>query len=109
MNQDETRSEEVQATGANPEADGRPPEEPPVVAAMEVLPRNKKAVEKHRREWEELMKRYPYQWAAYRGDERLEIGKSKRKFYHKYLDRGQSLDELVVLGIGPDIPDELDG
>ena len=71
---------------------------------IEVLPMIHKAVEKHRREWRELMKRYPYQWAAYHGDERLEIGKTKHRLYRKYLDRGLSLDELVVLGIGPDIP-----
>jgi hypothetical protein len=86
-----------------------PQEEPSLVAEMEVPPLIRRAVEKHRREWEGLMKRYPYQWAAYHGDERLEIGKSKHRLYRKYLDRGLSLDELVVLGIGPDIPDELDG
>lgn len=75
---------------------------------IEVLPMIRKAVEKHRLEWRELMKKYPYQFAAYRGDERLEIGKTKHKLYRKYLDRGLSLNELVVLGIGPD-EDDLDG
>jgi hypothetical protein len=109
MNRDETTREEIQAAGPNPEAAGKPPGEGSSLADIEVAPMIRKAVEKHRREWPELMKRYAYQWAAYRGDERLEIGKSKRKLYHKYLDRGLSRDELVVLGIGPDIPDELDG
>ena len=54
------------------------------------------------------MKRHPYEWAAYRGEERLEIGCSKRKLYQKYLNRGMRRDELVVLGIGPQIPDALD-
>ena len=86
----------------------QPPEDPSSLAEIEVLPMIRKAVEKHLREWEELMKRYPYQWAAYRGDERLEIGKTKHGLYRKYLDRGLSLDELVVLGIGPPIEDEID-
>jgi hypothetical protein len=54
------------------------------------------------------MKRYPNQWAAHRRDERLEIGKTKHGLYHKYLDHGLSLDELVVLGIRPPMEDELD-
>jgi hypothetical protein len=86
----------------------QPPEEPLSVADIEVLPMIRKAVEKHLREWPELMKRYPYQWAAYRGDERLEIGKTKHGLYHKYLDRGLSLDELVVLGIRSPMEDDHD-
>ena len=54
------------------------------------------------------MERHAYQWAAYRGEERLEFGRSKRVLYYKYLDRGLSLDELVVLGIEPELPDELE-
>jgi hypothetical protein len=47
------------------------------------MPMIRKAVEKHRQEWHGLMKRYPYQWAAYHGDVRLDIGESKRERYHK--------------------------
>ncbi|HKI21747.1 MAG TPA: hypothetical protein VKA15_27900 [Isosphaeraceae bacterium] len=75
---------------------------------IEVNPKIREAVAKHRIEWEELMKKHPYQWAAYHGDKRLEIGKSKEALYHKYLDRGIRLEELVVLGIGPPIPDVID-
>jgi hypothetical protein len=67
-----------------------------------------KALEKHRRDLPELMKKHADQWVAYRGEERLEFGRSKRKLYHKYLDRGLSLDELVVLAVEPELPDELD-
>jgi len=109
MNRDKTTKEEIQAAGPNSEAAGMPPEERSSLADIEVQPMIRKAVEKHLREWPELMKRYAYQWAAYRGEERLEIGKSKRKLYHKYLDRGLSRDELVVLGIGPPIEDEIEG
>src|SRR5437763_715875 len=108
MNRDDTTKEEVQAAGPNPEAAGLPPGEPSSLADIEVPPMIRKAVEKHLREWPELMERYAYQWAAYRGEERLEIGKSKRTLYHKYLDRGLSLDDLVVLGIGPPMEDDLD-
>ena len=73
---------------------------------IEISPMLCEAMEKHRREWEGLMKRHAYQWAAYRGDERLEIGKSKHKLYRKYLDRGVRPNELVVLGIGPPLEDE---
>jgi hypothetical protein len=83
---------------------GRSPREPSPLSP--IAPMIRKAVEKHRREGEGLMKRYAYQWAAYRGDERLEIGKSKHKLYRKYLDRGVRPNELVVLGIGPPLEDE---
>jgi hypothetical protein len=91
------------------EAACAPPEPPSSVAEMEVPPMIRKAVEKHLREWPSLMKKYAYQWAAYHGDARLEIGKTKHGLYHKYLDRGLTLDELVVLGIGPPIEDDIDG
>ena len=80
----------------------------PWVDHIEVNPKIREAVAKHRIEWEELMKKHPYQWAAYHGDKRLEIGKSKEALYHKYLDRGVKYEELVVLGIGPPIPDVID-
>jgi hypothetical protein len=83
---------------------GRSPKEPPPRAP--VAPMIRKAMEKHDREWEGLMKRYAYQWAAYRGEERLEIGKSPEKLYRKYRDRGVRPNELVVLGIGPPLEDE---
>jgi hypothetical protein len=76
---------------------------------IDVPAKIRRAIEKHRKDLAELMKRHEYQWAAYCGDERLEIGYSKRSLYRKYLDRGMKLDELVVLGIGPQIPDEIDG
>jgi hypothetical protein len=73
-----------------------------------VPPEIRKAIEKHRSDLAELMKVHEYRWAAYRGSVRLEIGKSKRLLYLKYLERGITLDELVVLGIGPQIPEEID-
>jgi hypothetical protein len=105
---DEVSHQEVQRTAPTPEG-GERSEAQPWQDDIEVMPLIRIAVEKHLREWPELMKRYPYQWAAYRGEERLEIGKSKHRLYRKYLDRGLSLDELVVLGIGPPMEDDPDG
>jgi hypothetical protein len=87
------------------------PPRPARSAAVEidVPPMIQKAIEKHRSDLAELLRGHKYHWAAYCGDTRLEIGESKRSLYLKYLDRGMSLDELVVLGIGPQIPDEIDG
>ena len=66
------------------------------------------AIERHRRDLPELMKRHAYQWVAYHGEERLEFGRSKRALYHKYLDRGLKPDELIVLGVEPELPDEVE-
>jgi len=109
MNPVEATNEEVQTAGSSQEIAAATPGQPPWRDPIEVMPMIRKAVEKHLREWPELMKRHPYQWAAYRGDERLEIGKSQHRLYRKYLDRGLGRDELVVLGIGPDFDDGPDG
>ena len=89
-----------------------PPAEPELkrsfLADIKVPPMIQKALDKHRRDLPELMKRHADQWVAYHGEQRLEFGRSKRALYHKYLDRGLSLDELVVLGVEPELPDELD-
>jgi hypothetical protein len=105
VSQIEKTGEEVRETRAqvSPEPDRS------LVAEIEVPSKVRQAIEKHRRDLAELMKRHEYQWAAYCGDKRLAIGRSKRSLYRKYLGRGMSLDELVVLGIGPQIPDEIDG
>lgn len=102
-------SEQTQDRGPEPRTANTPLPKRSESTEIAVPPKVLKAIEKHQGDLAELMKRYAYQWAAYRGDERLEIGRSKRRLYHKYLDRGLSLDELVVLGIGPQIPDEIDG
>jgi len=108
MNQEETAKQEVRTAGSDLETTAAHSGEQSSIADMEVMPMIRKAVEKHHREWEELMKRYPYQWAAYHGDVLLEIGKTKHRLYRKYLDRGLSRDELVVLGIGPPLEYEHD-
>jgi hypothetical protein len=108
MNQPETTNVPTQAADPDPVASGTTSEESSDWRFRGVNPMIRKAMEKHRCEWEGLMKRYAYQWAAYHGDERLEIGKSKHNLYRKYLDRGIPRGELVVLGIGPPLEDEYD-
>jgi hypothetical protein len=70
------------------------------LADIKIPPMIQQALDKHRRDLPELMKRYADQWVAYHGDERLEFGRSKRKLYHKYLDRRMSLIEIgLVIGV----------
>jgi hypothetical protein len=86
------------------------PEEPELerscLADIQIPPMIQKALDKHRRDLPELVKKHADQWVAYHGEERLESGRSQRKLYRKYLDRGLSLDELIVLGVEPEMPDE---
>jgi hypothetical protein len=101
MSKVEKTSEEAQADRADLE--------PSSLADMKVPPMIQKAMEKHRHDLPELMKRHADQWVAYHGEERLEFGRSKRALYHKYLDRGLKPEELIVLGVEPELPpDELD-
>jgi len=108
MSQPETTNVPNQAADPGPVASDRTSEESSDWRFRGVAPMIRKAMEKHYREWEGLMERHAYQWAAYHGDERLEIGKSKHELYRKYLDRGIKKGELVVLGIGPPLEDEYD-
>jgi hypothetical protein len=109
MSRVEKTSEEARDAGPYPRAEGIATPEGSALADIEVPPMIRKAVERHRADLAELLKRHAYQWAAYHGDQRLEIAKSKHWLFRKYLDRGLSLDELLVLGIGPPIPDVIEG
>jgi hypothetical protein len=71
-----------------------------------IRPIIKQALEKHRRDLPELLKTHRDQWVAYYGEERLGFGRSKRKLYFKYVDRGLNPDDLVVFGVEPQMPDE---
>ena len=63
------------------------PDEPELersyLADIPIPPMIKKALEKHRRDLPELMKKHADQWVAYHGEERLEFGRSKRKLEMK--------------------------
>jgi hypothetical protein len=72
-----------------------------------VAPMIAKAHIKHRHDMPDLMRDHSYGWVAYQGDKPLEIGASEAALYHKYLGQGIGLDELVVLGIGPELPSEI--
>jgi hypothetical protein len=105
MNEQETAKDLTPAADPGAESSDSPAEECSDRRFRGVNPRIRKAIEKHYREWEGLMDRYAYRWAAYYGDVRLEIGRSKYELYSKYLKRGIK-KELVVLGIGPPLEDE---
>jgi hypothetical protein len=109
MSWGEKTREDARDAGPDPGSEGVPPPDRPAPADVEVPAMIRVAIEKHRRDLPELMERCAYRWAAYRGEERLEIGASKRELYRKYLGRGLSPEELVVLGIGPEIPDDVGG
>ena len=52
--------------------------EPSLLADLKVPPMIQKAMERHRRDLPELMKRHADQWVVYRGEARLEFGRSQR-------------------------------
>ncbi len=89
-----------------------PPDEPALemssIADTEVPPMIQRALDKHRRDLPELMKTHAYQWVIYHGEKRLEFGRSQQKLYQKYLARGLTMDELVVFGVEPQLPDEVE-
>jgi hypothetical protein len=89
-----------------------PPEEPmrSTLADIPTHPMIQQALDRHRRDLPELLKTHRYQWVAYHGEQRLEFGRSKHKLYRKYLDRGLPREELLVLGVEPEMfdDDELD-
>lgn len=89
-----------------------PPHEPDMercsIANMKVPPMIQKALDKHRRDLPDLMKKHADQWVAYHGELLLEFGRSKRKLYRKYIDQGLSIHELVVLGVEAELPDEVE-
>jgi hypothetical protein len=106
MNEPETPNVPIQAADPGPAAPDKTSEECSDWRYRGVHPMIRKAMEKHRREWEGLMKRHAYKWAAYHGDVRLEIARTKHELYSKYLKQGIKKEELVVLGIGPPLEDE---
>lgn len=98
----------ISETTEEPALPDEPVMERSLLADLKVPPMIQKALDKHRRDLPELMKTHAYQWVAYHGEQRLEFGRSKRKLYHKYLARGLSIDELVVFGVEPELPDEVE-
>jgi hypothetical protein len=108
MNRPDTTNVPIRAADPGVVTSDSPSEESSDWRFRGVAPMIRKAMEKHLREWEELMKRHEHQWAIYHGDVRLEIGKSREKLYRKYMDRGLKREELLVLGICPPIEDEHD-
>jgi hypothetical protein len=57
----------------------------------------------HRRDLPTLLQRHSGKCAAYRGSERLAIGRSDLALYQKYGYQGSGLGEFVVFEIAPDV------
>jgi hypothetical protein len=86
----------INETTTEPSLPDEPEMEWPSLAEMKVLPMIQKALDRHRLDLPELMKTHPDQWVAYHGDQRLGFGRSQRKLYRKYLDRGLSIVNNVA-------------
>jgi len=65
--------------------------------------------EAFRRDLPELLKNHEGKWAAYRGDRRLGITRTKSQAFQLGFKEGLTDHEFVVLGITPEIPDDVDG
>lgn len=74
----------------------------------EILPATRRALDAHRRDLPELMKTHYRQWVAYQGDRRLGFGRSQLQLIQKYLREGIPEDELLVLRVDYELPDEID-
>jgi hypothetical protein len=106
MNQPDAPNVPIQAADLEPLTSNSPSEESSDWRFQGVAPMIRKAMEKHYREWEGLMKRHANRWVIYHGDERLEIGTSRADLYRKYVGRGFKREDLLVLGVCPPIEDE---
>jgi hypothetical protein len=73
-----------------------------------IAPLRAKAQVHHRRILPALLQDHPREWAAYHGDRLLGIGKSRASLYRACLSRGLGVDEVLVLGIAPEGPAEID-
>ena len=74
----------ISETTEEPALPDEPEMERSYIADMTVPPMIQKALDQHRRDLPELMKTHADQWVIYRGEQRLEFGRSKRKLYQKY-------------------------
>ena len=62
-----------------------------------------------RRDLPQLLEEHEGKWAAYSGDRRLGIARTKSQAFQIGFREGLTDHEFVVLGITPEIPDDIDG
>src|SRR5260370_2519691 len=63
------------------------------------------AVPFFRQELPQLLKDYPGQWAAYQGNRRLGIARTKTKLYREGIRQGLTPGEFEIFCIEPEMPD----
>jgi hypothetical protein len=73
-----------------------------------IAPLRAKAQVHHRRILPELRQDHPREWAAYHGERLLEIGGSRAALYQACVSRGFDVSDVLVLGIAPEGPAEID-
>lgn len=91
------------------QANSSPPQEQETSSATTIIsPLIERSQNAFRRDLPRLLKEHPRQWVAYRGDEQVAIGPSKRQLYQECLRRGFLVGEFVVRSIEPEVPREVD-
>jgi hypothetical protein len=73
-----------------------------------IAPLRAKAQVHHRRILPELRRDHPREWAVYHGERLLEIGRSRATLYQSCVNRGFDVSEVLVLGIAPEGPAEIE-
>lgn len=71
-----------------------------------VAPMLTRSLEAFRRDLPRLLETHYGKWVAYRGDERLGLGRTQTELYQQGFARGLKADEFLVCSIEPEIPDE---
>lgn len=75
-------------------------------AVEPVVPMLTRSLEAFRRDLPRLLEAHYGKWVAYRGDERLGLGKTQTELYEQGFARGLKANEFLVCSIEPEIPDE---
>ena len=75
-------------------------------AVEPVAPMLTRSLEAFRRDLPRLLETHHGKWVAYRGDERLGLGRTQTELYQQGFARGLKADEFLVCSIEPEIPDD---
>ena len=74
---------------------------------LDLSPLIQRSLDKFRKDLPQLLEKFPRQWVAYRGDERLGVSISKRQLYQECLRRGLQAGTFLVRSIEPEVSREL--
>lgn len=86
----------------------RPDDRSPSLVDWSIPPLLQSGCDAFRRDLPELLKKHEGEWAAYSGDRRLGITRTKSQAFQLGFKEGLTDHEFVVLGITPEIPDDVD-